>query len=162
MNEHAEIFKNLQDNGSALKRQMISDYKHTCPQCGAKLKYMAMGDYLCPECGLEQKDDYGIVREYLDEHGPTPALVIEAETGVPRLIIEDFLRKGRLEINDNSPIFLKCELCGKDIKFGRICPVCAKNKVSRMKGYLVDEVGEEPVPERIVKAGRMHTRKSKS
>ena len=74
MNEHAEIFKNLQDNGSALKRQMISDYKHTCPQCGAKLKYMAMGDYLCPECGLEQKDDYGIPVEdakklFLDAYG---------------------------------------------------------------------------------------------
>ena len=56
----------------------------------------------------------------------------------------------------------KCEMCGKNIKFGRICPACAKNKVSRMKGYLVDEVGEEPVPDRIVKAGRMYTRKSKS
>lgn len=162
MNDLENILNNLRENGSYVKKQMIANNKRFCPKCSAQLKYMAMGEYKCPECGLAEKDSYGLVRAYLDEHGPTNATIIEQDTGVPRAIIDDFLRKGRLEINDNSPVFLKCELCGKDIKFGRICPACAKNKVSRMKGYLFDEVGEEPVNEIQKKSGgRMYTRDKK-
>ncbi len=159
-NEQIDIFNNLYGNGSALRRQMLANQKRICPKCGTPLKYMAMGDFECPSCGHMEQDDYGKVRSYLDEHGPTPAAIIEDDTGVPRIIIEDFLRKGRLEINENSPVFLKCELCGKDIKYGRICPACAKNKVSRMRGYLVDEVGEEAVVEEKKKSGgKMYTRR---
>lgn len=159
-NEHLDIFKNLRDNGSALKTQLIRNRKRTCPECGERLQYLAMGDFKCPKCGHTEQDDYGKVRSFLDANGPQPATVIEEETGVPRPVIDDFLRKGRLEINENSPVFLRCELCGKDIKYGRICAACAKNKVSKMKGYLVDEVGEEVTPSRPA-AAKMYTRKSK-
>ena len=134
-----------------------------CSKCNAVMKYMAMGEYKCPECGNEELDDYGKVRRYLDEHGSTPAAIIESETGVRRTVINDYLRHGRLEISDGSPIFLKCEICGKDIKFGRVCAACAKNAVTRQKDpYSVEEIGEEPSEQiRSLASGTMFTRSKK-
>lgn len=121
--------------------------KRPCSKCGTPMNYLAMGEYECPECGNFELDDYGIVRNYLDEHGPTPATIIERDTGVRRAVINDYLRRGRLEINDGSPVFIKCEICGKDIKFGRICAACAKNAVTRNEGprYRAEDIGDEPI-----------------
>ena len=113
------------------------------------MKYLALGEYKCPECGNEEMDDYGKIRNYLDEHGPASATAIEAAIGVRRSVINSYLRKGRLEITDGSPVFIKCERCGKSIKFGRICAACAKNVVSRANdgsSIPIEEIGDEPVP----------------
>lgn len=122
--------------------------KRLCSKCRTPMEYMAMGEYKCPNCRNIEYDDYGLIRNYLDEHGPTPAAIIEKDTGVRRAVINDYLRRGRLEINDGSPVFIKCEICGKDIKFGRICAACAKNVVTRNEDsrFKAEEIGEEPTP----------------
>ena len=141
--------------------------KRKCSQCGSPMDYMAMGEYKCPNCRNVEYDDYGKIRNYLDEHGPTPATIIERDTGVRRVVINDYLRKGKLEINDASPIFIKCEICGKDIKFGRICAACAKNAVSRTESrFSKDDIGDEPLPFRVNKSlhgdsGTMFTHNNK-
>ena len=125
----------------------ISSRKRKCSNCGNVLDYVALGEYVCSFCGNKELDDYGIIRKFLDEHGPASASVIETSTGVPRAIINQYLKKGRLEITDGSPVFLKCERCGKNIKFGRICAACAKNTVSKMEETVpIEEIGEEPIP----------------
>ena len=43
-------------------------------------------------------DDYGKVRKYLDENGPSTSIEISEETGVKRSVIEEFLKVGRLEV----------------------------------------------------------------
>lgn len=137
--------------------------KRVCSKCHTPMEYMAMGEYKCPNCQNMEYDDYGLIRNYLDEHGPTPAAIIEKDTGVRRAVINDYLRRGRLEINDGSPVFIKCEICGKDIKFGRICAACAKNVVTRNDSshIKIEEIGEEPVPlsARNNRRGEMFTRR---
>ena len=68
----------------------------TCEKCGGAMKYHGTGIYKCELCGNEAMDDFGKVKVYLDEHGPTSAITIAKETGVHRDIIDNFLRKGRL------------------------------------------------------------------
>ena len=137
--------------------------KRKCKKCGMVMDYLALGEYRCPSCRIVELDDYGIVRHYLDEHGSATASMIEAETGVRREIIDDYLRKGRLEITENSAVFLKCERCGKDIKFGRVCASCAKNAVTKLnKAFPIDEIGEEPISATQKKeGGRMHISRDK-
>ena len=128
---------------------LLAQRRRKCSKCGAVMKYLALGEYKCPECGNEEMDDYGKIRNYLDEHGPASATAIEAAIGVRRSVINNYLRKGRLEITDGSPVFIQCERCGKSIKFGRICAACAKNLVSKAddgSSIPIDEIGEEPVP----------------
>ena len=129
------------------KLALAQKQRRRCSKCHTIMKYMAMGEYKCPACGNEELDDYGLIRKYLDDHGTATSLDIEMATGVRREIINDYLKKGRLEITDGSSVFLKCERCGKNIKFGRVCPACAKNFVSKLEdSVLPEEVGEEPVP----------------
>lgn len=122
----------------------LQSQKRYCPRCASQLKYLSLGDYVCPNCGHKEKDDYGKVREFIDENGPCSAYVIHMSTGVSQEVINDFIKKGKLEVTDDSPVYLKCEECGADIKYGRLCPNCAKSKVSKIKGYLVQDVGEVP------------------
>ena len=129
------------------EQTVITQRNRRCSKCKAIMDYLALGEYRCPECGNEELDSYGVIRKYIDKHGPTPSALISLETGVPMNVIDDFLRKGRLEISDTSSMFLHCEKCGKDIKFGRICAACAKNSVTKMKeAFAPEEIGDEPVP----------------
>lgn len=127
---------------------ILTQRRRKCSKCGTVMNYLALGEYKCPSCGNEEMDDYGKIRKYLDEHGPSSSAAIEAATGVRRSVINNYLRKGRLEITDGSPVFLQCERCGKSIKFGRICAACAKNAVTKQedKAIPLEEIGEEPVP----------------
>ena len=98
------------------------------------------------------------VKDYIVEHGTATAEEISKEVGVSEGTILQYLRDGRIEIPENSPIFIKCEKCHCDIRYGRYCQECA----SKMKGELkkgtaaIDlyEVGEKPT---IHTAARMHT-----
>ncbi len=127
--------------------KIISQRTKRCSKCNTVMDYLALGEYRCPSCGYEELDSYGIIRKYLDEHGSTPASVISLDTGISMEIINDYLAKGRLEVADTSNVFLHCEKCGKDIKFGRICTACAKNASSKMKETILpEEIGEEPLP----------------
>ena len=73
-----------------------------CTECGGKLEYLGLGKYKCVECGNKMLDDYGKVKEYLWEHGPTPMLTLAKETGVSREKINIVLNGGSSEISDNN------------------------------------------------------------
>ncbi len=137
---------------------LAAKQRRRCSKCGTIMKYISLGEFLCPSCGNIELNDYGRIRKYLDEHGTATTVDIELATGVRRSVINEYLKKGRLEIADGSAVFLKCEKCGKDIKFGRVCPACAKNLVSKMEeSILPEEVGEEPVPLSQKNLGRMRS-----
>lgn len=119
------------------------DLKPTvCSKCGGELSYKSLGEYVCESCGNIERDDFGKVRSYIDENGPTPAVIISEQTGVAIDKINEFLRQGRVEIPEGSDIYIKCEKCGTDIRFGRFCPACAAKLSKQLKG--VFEVGEVP------------------
>lgn len=126
-----------------------------CKKCGGKYEYKALGEYECPECGFIELDEYGKIRVFLDEHGPMPAVKISAATKVPIPVIDQYLREGRLEIPDGSPIYITCEKCNTNIRFGRFCPACAASLSKELQGSLsLADVGE--VPKKVGKQeGRM-------
>jgi hypothetical protein len=86
-----------------------------CDVCYGNLKYIGAGMYKCQKCGNEQLDDFGKVKQYLEENGPTSQYQIHVDTGVDMEIIDCMVKKSRLECTEDSPIFFKCEVCGHPI-----------------------------------------------
>ena len=96
-----------------------------CLKCGEAYVYKSLGVYECPKCGYVEKDEYALVREYIEANGAASSVTISAATGVPIARINQLLRNGKLEIQMNLLFFIKCENCSTDIRFGRFCPACA-------------------------------------
>lgn len=116
-----------------------------CKRCHAYYKKVGLGIYKCPECGYEEVDDFGKVRMFLEKNGKSSAPVIAEGTGIPVSKIERFLREGRIEIPDDSDIFIRCESCGTEIKYGRFCPKCALEMCKKLNMAISQgEIGELP------------------
>ena len=124
-----------------------------CPRCSNNMKYIYGEIFECPFCGYKELSDFGKVRDFLDKAGPQPAVIISQETGVPLDVIDAFLREGRVEIPDGSDMYIKCQSCGTDIRYGRYCPDCML-KITKNIGQVMymPEVGEKP----RYKEGKMH------
>lgn len=95
-----------------------------CEKCGGVMVFKGLGEYQCEECGVLAYDDYGKVRGYIEEHRGATAVQIEEAIGVSQKTIRRLLKDGRLEVAEGSKMFLRCELCGKDIRSGQYCPEC--------------------------------------
>ncbi|MCR5415484.1 MAG: hypothetical protein K6E79_01665 [Pseudobutyrivibrio sp.] len=116
-----------------------------CSECKGRIRYIGEGKYECFDCGHQEMDDFGRVKEYIDANGPRPAVLISEHTGVPIEVINGMLREGRLEIPDGSPVYVNCESCGCSIRYGRYCPDCIRAKTNNLKGvYFNPDVGEKP------------------
>ena len=105
----------------------------SCEKCGSKdVEYKGVGEYKCRECGFTMYDDFGIVRNYLEEHKGATQSEISRATGVAMETIRQFLRDDRLEIVAGSGVFMSCEICKAKIRSGRYCSECAK-KIEQQK-----------------------------
>ena len=122
----------MNENNLFLSKYMNVPRK--CEKCGAaNPEYKGVGEYKCSECGFVMYDDFGKVRNYLEEHrGATQSQVHEA-TGVAMDTIRQFLREERLEIAEGSGVMLSCEICRAPIRSGRYCADCAKLVEQRQK-----------------------------
>lgn len=68
-----------------------------CSFCGCKeLEHISLGIYKCVRCNAENYDDYQTIRRYIERKGRASYRDIERETGIPRRIIDNFLREGYL------------------------------------------------------------------
>ena len=121
--------------------------KRYCRACGSPLRYDSLGEYRCMTCGRSELDDYGKVRKFLDENGSAPAKVIEAQTGVPAVIINELLAKGKIQIAGDKESYVKCSSCGAPIKFGRICAACAAKQADGMKSLYASGVVGDAMPQ---------------
>lgn len=116
-----------------------------CSKCKGRLKYIGGGYYECYDCGNQEIDDFGRIRDYIEEYGPSPAIVISEQTEVPIDLVNGMLREGRLEIPEGSDVYIECESCGCSIRFGRYCPDCMKKRTSNLNGVFFNpEMGEKP------------------
>lgn len=124
--------------------------KRYCKRCGSPLRDGALGEYRCMNCGRSELNDYGKVRKYLDENGSASARMIEAATGVPVIVINELLEKGKIQIVSNDVSYLKCRVCGAPLKFGKLCPACAAKRSDGLKdvysrGYIGEGIPEKKV-----------------
>lgn len=103
---------------------------HTCQACSGRMEYKGSGVYICEECGNEYVTDFGKVKRFLEEKGPSNAVTISRETGVSRRAISEFLKAGRIEVVESSEIFSFCLRCGVAIRTGTLCAACAKKQAA--------------------------------
>ncbi|MCH5275188.1 MAG: hypothetical protein J1E65_05065 [Lachnospiraceae bacterium] len=104
----------------------LNDYHvpQVCKECGGVMVFKGVGEYQCEKCKMVEYDDYGKVRNYVEEHRGATAAEVEAATNVKQRTIRNMLKEGRLQIAPDSKIFLHCETCGKSITSGRLCAEC--------------------------------------
>ena len=146
-----------------LERMILENKPVICEKCKGKLFFSGGGRYKCQDCGNEVLDDFGKVKEFLEENGPSPSMVISENTGVRQDIINMFLKKGRLEIPEGSPCYIKCEKCGCSIRYGRFCPECIQKLAGGIKVIFNEDMGERPKHEpKSDMTGKMYFLKRKS
>ena len=81
-------------------QELLRITKVECEACGQPLAFQGCGEYMCPNCGHKQVDDFGKVRLFL-EHYPGATLVqVSQETGVSVAKIREFISADRLEVVD--------------------------------------------------------------
>lgn len=95
-----------------------------CSQCGGVMIFKGVGEYHCEKCGYVDYDDYGKVRNYIEKYLGANAAEASKATGVSQRSIREMLKEARLEIAPNSTFFLRCEICGAPIRWGRFCQKC--------------------------------------
>ncbi|MCR4787089.1 MAG: hypothetical protein K5888_00740 [Lachnospiraceae bacterium] len=117
-----------------LKRNRITK----CSVCGGNVRQVRSGEFVCVECGNTDLDDFGKVRQYLNENGPQTKEKIILETGVTRDVVNAFLEEQRLEVAPLSAKKLNCLVCGKEISSGTICSFCLRRTDGGMQGHAVN------------------------
>ena len=122
------------------------DDNFVCPNCDILMKYKHGGLFVCEKCGAEQLNDFGKVKKYLNEHGPTNAIELAANTGVRRSRIGEFLRLGKVEIPEGSATFIHCKSCGTAMRFGNYCANCVHTK--NIQGAYIGDTPKK-VPEKM-------------
>lgn len=116
-----------------------------CPKCGGPYTSTNLGMCVCQNCGFEEPNDFGKVREYIAENGTMPAMEISRATGVPIRKITEYLRLGKLEIPEESDVFIHCQKCEVELRYGRYCPKCAAElRQDLERAFNLDEIGAVP------------------
>lgn len=114
-----------------------------CEKCGSDdLKYNGIGEYQCKSCGFLMYDDYGKVRNYLEENPGATASDVSRAIGVTKEKIRRLLREDKIQIAPGSATFLKCDNCGTDIRSGRLCDKCS-HELNRSK--LAQAIGKSSI-----------------
>ena len=118
----------------------------TCSKCGGIMIFKGVGEYHCEDCENVEYDDYGKVRNYIEQHKGATAAEIESKIGISQRSIRQMLRDSKIEISEASRSFMKCELCGTDIRSGRFCAKCETNYHRQLE--------EEQRQQRLVRDGK--------
>lgn len=95
-----------------------------CKKCKGVMVYKGLGEYQCEDCEETEYDDYGKVRNYLESHRGANVAEIASATDVSQKSIRDMIKEKRFEVIENKGGYLRCEMCGVNIKSGRLCPQC--------------------------------------
>ncbi|NLX64562.1 MAG: flagellar operon protein YvyF [Clostridiaceae bacterium] len=90
------------------------------------------GPQICDACKKLEEEEFEKVRAFVREFPGATIQEVSRETGVSTHLIYRFLREGRLEVAESSPIALQCEHCGVRIKSGRFCITCSKRLANDM------------------------------
>ncbi len=102
-----------------------------CRLCGRIYNYVA-GPNICPACRDSMEAKFQEVKEYIRAHKGCNIPEVSEACDVEAAQIRQWLREDRLEVAEDSAIFLNCESCGAAIRSGRFCDKCAGNM---MKGF---------------------------
>lgn len=97
-----------------------------CRGCGRIFNYVA-GPFMCQICREKLEEKFQVVKEYIREHPGVTIPEVSETCEVEQSQIRQWLREERLELSEDSPIFLNCEGCGVTIRCGKYCDKCKMN-----------------------------------
>ena len=137
------------------KRNKTMGDTQVCARCRRMFTYSGFGHRYCEVCKEYDAADFEKVRSYIYEHGRATMIELSEATKVEINVIEQYLREGRLEIPEDSNIFIHCELCNAEIRSGRYCRDCAIQLSKNFVGILDEyEIGEKA--KRVENKGKMY------
>lgn len=132
-----------------------------CARCKRMFTYLGYGHFYCPTCRKVDEEDFSKVKNYIYDNGTASAQEVSEATGISLERINQYLREGRLEIPEGSPIFIKCEMCSIDIRSGRLCPACASKLTHAMRVTMnFDDEQIGPIPKKMEGKMRFLTNKN--
>ena len=106
-----------------------------CRMCGRIFNYVA-GNVLCQVCREKMEKKFQEVKEYIREHPGVGIPEVSEACDVEPSQIRQWLRDERLELAEDSAIYLSCEGCGASIRCGRFCEKCKMNTTRDLKDVL--------------------------
>lgn len=106
-----------------------------CRGCGRIFNYVA-GPFLCQVCKEKMEVKFQEVKEYIRSHPGVGIREVSDACDVEASQIQQWLREERLEVTENSAIFLSCEVCGANIRSGRYCEKCKYEMTMGLKSAM--------------------------
>lgn len=113
-----------------------------CRNCGRIFNYVA-GSVICPACRESMEAKFQEVKEYIREHKGVGIAQVAEACDVEASQIRQWLREERLEVTEDSAMFLNCDNCGAPIRCGKFCDKC---KASMTKGFNEVLSASQPAP----------------
>lgn len=106
-----------------------------CRNCGNIFNYMS-GPIVCPACKESLEAKFQEVKLYIEEHPGVGIRQVSEACDVEASQIQQWLREERLEVTENSAIYLNCESCGAPIRSGRYCDRCRNNLTNGFRNVI--------------------------
>lgn len=116
-----------------------------CKLCGRIFNYMS-GPPTCPSCRESMEAKFQEVKDYIREHRGAGIMEVAEACEVEPAQIRQWLRDDRLEVTEDSAVFLNCDSCGAPIRSGKFCEKC-KNSMSKGFDDLVKASRPQPQPQ---------------
>lgn len=118
-----------------------------CRMCGRIFNYVA-GAFLCQGCREKMEEKFQEVKEFIRQHPGVSIPEVSETCDVDPSQIRQWLREERLEVTENSALYLSCESCGMPIRSGRYCDKCKNNLTSGFKNIMRSNTApvQKPTP----------------
>lgn len=116
-----------------------------CRSCGKIFNYIT-GIPVCPLCRETMEAKFQEVKEYIREHKGVGISQVAEACDVEPAQIQQWLREERLEVTEDSPLFLNCDVCGAPIRSGKYCDKCKLNMTRELKDVLHTARGNDTQP----------------
>jgi hypothetical protein len=100
----------------------------SCEICNRPFLFRG-GIQVCDMCRETDREDYERVRDYVRENPGATIKEVEDSCDVTAKNIRRYLEEGRLEVAENSKLFLYCKSCGSKIKQGKYCETCSTKMI---------------------------------
>ena len=114
-----------------------------CRMCGRIFNYVA-GPILCQVCREKMEAKFQEVKEYIRSNPGVGISEVSQACDVEPSQVRQWLRDERLEVTEDSAIFLSCEGCGAAIRSGRFCEKCKMNVTRGFNDVLKENRPKEP------------------
>lgn len=109
-----------------------------CSRCG-KIFTHSYGPVICKECSDYEENDYQKIKEYVWNNPKCSTVEVAEACNIPVKKLLTWIREGRLQVADDSPLKLRCEKCGIIISSGYLCEKCALDERMALKNSLKEE-----------------------